>query len=113
MVHFAVEPGRTALVIVDMQNCFVADSPVAAPGGPQVAGRLNRLAAVCRGAGIPVVWTGHVVRPDRSNTGLLGQLVPPVAGGVINDDAPSAALHPLMDVRVDQVLARIPVAVAT
>ena len=39
MVHFAVDPGRTALVIVDMQNCFVADSPIAAPQGTQVAGR--------------------------------------------------------------------------
>src|SRR5215468_349776 len=99
MVQFAVDPGRIALVIVDMQNCFVADSPVAAPAGAQVAGRLNRLAGACRGAGIPVLWTRHVVRPDGSNTGLLGQLVPPVAAGVINDDAPTAALHPLMDVR--------------
>ena len=104
MVQFAVEPGRTALVIVDMQNCFVADSPVAAPAGPQVAGRLNRLASACRGAGIPVIWTRHVVRPDGSNTGLLGQLVPPVAAGVINDDAPSAALHPLMDVHPGDVV---------
>jgi len=99
MVQFAVDPGRTALVIVDMQSCFVADSPVAAPAGAQVAGRLNRLAAACRGARIPVVWTRHVVRPDGSNTGLLGELVPAVAAGVINDDAPTAALHPLMDVR--------------
>jgi len=104
MVQFAVDPGRIALLIVDMQSCFVADSPVAAPAGAQVAGRLNRLASACRGAGIPVLWTRHVVRPDGSNTGLLGQLVPPVAAGVINDDAPTAALHPLMDVRPGDVM---------
>ena len=57
MVLFAVDPGRTALVIVDMQNVFVADSPCAVPQCAQVAGRLNRLAA-CRRAGIPVIWTG-------------------------------------------------------
>ena len=39
MVHFAVDPGRTALVIVDMQNAFVADTPIAAPQGTVVARR--------------------------------------------------------------------------
>jgi nicotinamidase-related amidase len=99
MAEFPVRPGRAALVIVDMQNCFVADSPVAAQLGKQVAGRLNQLAAACRQSGIPVIWTRHVVRPDGSNTGLLGELIPPVAAGIINEDAPTSALHPLMDVR--------------
>ena len=104
MVQFAIDPGRTALLAVDMQRCFVADSPVAAPLGAQVAGRLNRLAAACRQAGIPVIWTRHVVRPDGSNTGLLGELVPPVAAGIINEDAPTAALHPLTDVRPGDIV---------
>ena len=108
MVQFAVHPGRTALVIIDMQSCFVADSPVAAPLGAQVAGRLNRLATACRQAGIPVIWTRHVVRPDGSNTGLLGELVPPVAAGIINEDAPAAALHQLMDVRPGDIVVRKP-----
>lgn len=99
MVHFDIDPARTALVIVDMQNCFVADSPFAAPLGTEVAGRLNRLAAACRQAGIAVIWTRHVVRPDGSNTGLLGEFVPPVAHGIINNDAPAAALHREMDIR--------------
>jgi hypothetical protein len=33
IAHFAVDPRHTGLVIVDMQSCFVADSPVAAPLG--------------------------------------------------------------------------------
>jgi nicotinamidase-related amidase len=104
MVRFDIDPSRTALLVVDMQNCFVADSPIAAPLGTEVAGRLNRLAAACRQAGIPVIWTRHVVRPDGSNTGLLGQAIPPVAAGIINDDAPTAALLPLMDVRPGDVV---------
>jgi ureidoacrylate peracid hydrolase len=104
MAEFPVHPGRAALVIVDMQNCFVAGSPVAAPLGVQVAGRLNQLAAACRQSGIPVIWTRHVVRPDGSNTGLLGELIPPVAAGIINEDAPTAALHPLMDVPPGDIL---------
>ena len=104
MVHFDIDPARTALVIVDMQNCFVADSPIAAPLGVEAAGRLNRLAAACRQAGLTVIWTRHVVRPDGSNTGLLGEVIPPVAGGIINEDAPTAALHPMMDVRPGDVV---------
>jgi nicotinamidase-related amidase len=100
----AVDPGRTALVIVDMQRAFVADSPIAAPGGAAVAERLNRLAAACRQSGIPVIWTRHVVRPDGSNVGLLGEMVPPVAGGIIDEDAPTAALHELMDVREGDII---------
>ena len=104
MVRFDIHPGRTALVIVDMQNCFVADSPIAAPHGAEVAGRLNQLAAACRQAGMTIIWTRHVVRPDGSNTGLLGEVIPPVAHGIINDDAPTAALHPLMDVHPGDVV---------
>ncbi len=104
MVRFDIDPGRTALLVVDMQNCFVADSPVAAPLGTEVARRLNRLAAACRQAGIPIIWTRHVVRPDGSNIGLLGEIISPVAAGIINDDAPTAALHPLMDVRPGDVV---------
>jgi nicotinamidase-related amidase len=55
MAEFPVHPGRTALVIVGMQHCFVAGSPIAAPHGIQVAARLNQLAATCRQSGIPVV----------------------------------------------------------
>ena len=104
----AVDPGRTALVIVDMQNCFVADSPVSAPLGPEVATRLNRLAGACRESGITVIWTRHVVRRDGSNVGLLGEKIPAVAHGVINEGAPTAALHELMDVRSGDVVLEKP-----
>jgi isochorismate hydrolase len=48
MPEVPIHPGRVALVIVDMQNCFVAGSPVAAPLGEQVAERLKQLAATTR-----------------------------------------------------------------
>jgi hypothetical protein len=72
VVRFAVDPGRTVLVSVNIQNVFVTDSLRAVPQGVQVAGRLNRLAAARRRAGIPVIWTRHVVRPEDSNTSFYG-----------------------------------------
>ena len=78
MVDFAVVPERTALVNLDMQNCFVDGSPFAAPGGPAVLDRINQVAAACRTAGILVIHASHVLRPDGSNTGFLCEIAPVV-----------------------------------
>jgi ureidoacrylate peracid hydrolase len=87
-----------ALVNVDMQNCFVENSPVAAPGGREVMARINRLIVACRAAGVQVIHTAHVVRDDGSNVGVMGEILPPVNDGVINKSAPSAAIHSELDV---------------
>ena len=57
MVDFAVVPERTALINVDLQNCFVQGYPISAPDGLAVLDRINRLAAACRAAGILVIHT--------------------------------------------------------
>jgi ureidoacrylate peracid hydrolase len=93
VVDFAVVPERTALVNVDMQNCFVEGYPISAPDGLAVLDRINRLAAVSREAGILVIHTSHVLRPDGSNMGVLGEMAPPVKEGIVNKGAESAALH--------------------
>ena len=93
MVDFPVIPSRMALINVDMQNCFVENSPIAAPGGPEVLERINKLADACRAAGVTVVHTSHVVRPDGSNVGVMGEIIPPVNDGIINKGAPTAELH--------------------
>jgi len=93
MVDFAVVPERTALVNVDMQNCFVEGSPISAADGLAVLDRINRFAAVCRTASILVIHTSHVLRPDGSNMGVLGEMAPPVKEGIVNKGAESAALH--------------------
>src|SRR3546814_674159 len=91
MIRFDVDPKRTAVIIVDMQNCFVENSPFAAPGGMDVLRRLNALVADYRSNGATIIFTRHVMRVDGSNMGLLGDVLPPVKDGVINDDRPSAA----------------------
>jgi len=93
MTEFPVAPERTALVNVDMQNCFVHGSPFSAPDGLVVLGRINRIAAACRAAGIIVVHTCQVLRPHGSNIGVLGEIAPIVKEGIINKGSQSAALH--------------------
>ena len=94
MVRFTLVPSQTALLSVDLQNCFVAGSPISAPEGREVLDRVNRFAAVCREAGILVVHTRFVLRPDGSNAGVLRETAPPVKAGILNDGSESAALHP-------------------
>ena len=107
MVTFAIDPRKSAVVAIDLQNCNVEKSPIAAPLGLQVVDKLNLLAAHYRAAGSTIIWTRHAVRPDHSDVGILGETVPPVAQGVIDDGAPSAALHPKVVVQAgDIVLAK-------
>lgn len=90
MADFDVSPERTALINVDLQNHFVER----APEGFAVLERINQLAADCREAGILVVHTAHVLEPDGSNVGVLGDLVPAIKEkGSLYRGSRSAALH--------------------
>jgi nicotinamidase-related amidase len=104
MVDFAVVPQRTALLNIDMQNCFVQDSPIAAPDGLAVLERINRLAAACRKAGILVIHASIVTRPDGSNLGVLAEFSPPVREGILNKGTHSAALHSGLEIDPRDVL---------
>ena len=99
MVDFDLVPVRTALINVDLQICFVRDSPIAAPEGPAVLARLNRLARACREARIAVIHTRLVLEPDGSDLGLFGETSPSARAGILNRDAPSAQLDPEVEVR--------------
>lgn len=108
MVDFTIDPRRTALINVDMQNCFVEGYPISAPRGPQVLGRINRLIDVCRASGVTVIHTAHVVRPDGSNLGVMGDILPPVKSGVINEGTESAALHERLNNQVPDIVLKKP-----
>ncbi|WP_432838729.1 cysteine hydrolase family protein [Dactylosporangium sp. CA-092794] len=108
MVTFDITPHRTALLIVDLQRLFVEGSPVAAPDGPAVLERLRRLAATCRQAGIRIIHTAHVVRPGGANAGVMGEVVPAVRAGLIDDGNPIAELHPGSEVHTGDVVLKKP-----
>jgi biuret amidohydrolase len=52
MPSFKIEPRGTAVLGIDLQNCFVEGSPVAAPEGPEVVAKLNELAHHFRTVGV-------------------------------------------------------------
>jgi ureidoacrylate peracid hydrolase len=103
MVAFAIEPRRTAVLVVDLQNCFIENSPITIPSALEVIAKLNKLTAHYRAAGSTIIWIRHVVRPDHSDVGVLGRTIPPVANGMIDDGTPSVALHPSVAVQAGDI----------
>jgi ureidoacrylate peracid hydrolase len=55
--HDTIEAGRAALVVVDMQNYFVAEGfPLEVPLARAIVPNINRMAKAMRAAGGTVVW---------------------------------------------------------
>ena len=90
MVDFDVSLDRTALINVDLQNFFVDTTK----DGSALVERINELSAVCREAGILVVHTAHVLRPDGSNIGVLGEIISEIREGLLNKGAETASFYP-------------------
>lgn len=75
-----IDPARTAVIVVDMQNDFVADG--AALQSKQANAMVEELAQTldfARSHGIKVVYTAHVHRSDGSDMGMYDDLYPPIA----------------------------------
>ena len=104
MVSWTIDPRRTALVNVDMQNVFVEGTPLAAPGGVALLGPVNRIAGACRETGIQVIHTLHVTRPDGANLGTMGELVEPIRAGYIREGSETAKLHRGVEVGKNDIL---------
>lgn len=98
MTDFTFTPARAALINVDLQNCFVEGSPLASPDGLVLVDRINRLSAACREAGMLVVHTRGWMRPDGSNLGVMGELVPPFIVALYTEGAEAAELHSSLEV---------------
>ena len=55
-----LDPKRTALLVIDMQNAFVAPgAPIEVPDARTVVPTINRLAQELRKRGVPVIWVLH------------------------------------------------------
>jgi ureidoacrylate peracid hydrolase len=69
---------RTALLVIDMQNAFVAPgAPVEVPAARAIVPTINRLAAELRKRGVPVIWVLHQNADDWD--GFFGVFVKPEA----------------------------------
>lgn len=93
---FAIDPDRCALIVIDMQNAFVAEgAPFETPDARAMIPRLERLVQLARTAEIPVVWTQSDHRPPYG--GLMLRKFPAIAEErILWQGEPSFEMYPNM-----------------
>ena len=75
MIDWPIDPARTALINVDLQNVFVEGFDISATDGLDVVQRLNKLSRACRAHGMMVIHTINELRADGSNRGIAAEVV--------------------------------------
>ncbi|HST75602.1 MAG TPA: isochorismatase family cysteine hydrolase, partial [Acetobacteraceae bacterium] len=76
----AIDPAKTAMIVVDMQNDFVAaGAPMETPAARAMVPKLAEALKMCREAAIRVIYTAHVHRRDGCDMGLFDDMHPPIA----------------------------------
>jgi ureidoacrylate peracid hydrolase len=75
----ALDARRSALLVIDMQNAFVAPgAPIEVPAARAIVAPINRLAKELRKRGVPVIWVLHENRGDgRDWAGFFDAFVAP------------------------------------
>lgn len=104
MPAFPLVPATTALLNVDMQRCFVEDTPLASPDGPALVEKINALIRTCRETGALIVHTRGWMARDGSNHGVMAELVPPFLVDLYTEGTPAAELHDALDVAADDLI---------
>lgn len=93
---FTINPRRCALIVIDMQNAFVAEgAPFETPGAREMIPRLERLIGCARELQMPIVWTQSDHRPPYG--GLMLRKFPAIAKErVLWQGEPSFGIYPEM-----------------
>src|SRR5438132_3479684 len=91
-----IDPKKTAMIVVDMQNDFVAPgAAMETPAARAVVPRLTEALKICRDAGIKIIYTAHVHRRDGSDMGLFDDMHAPIAKrAALVDGTPGVEIYP-------------------
>ncbi len=90
---FTVDPSRTALIVIDMQNAFVAeDGTYESAEAREMIPRLEKLIGFAREHGMPLIWTQSDHRPPYG--GIMLRKFPTIREDrVLWKDDPSFELY--------------------
>ncbi len=76
MVRFSIDPKKTALLVIDMQNAFLKPGAVIeVAAGRAMIPKLKELMRICGSRGIQVIFTKTVYHPDGFDMGLLSEFI--------------------------------------
>jgi len=89
--------GRTALLIIDMQNDFcLPGAPFYVNGALEVAARIEEALAACRRHGVPVIHVKREYEPDGSDVEITRYpYFVQVGGGVVRGTKGAEIVEPL------------------
>lgn len=77
-----IDPSKTAVIVVDMENDFVEPtSPMASAQARAAIPQMQRVLRLARDTGMKVVFTTHAHRDSGCDRGRFGDLYPPIASG--------------------------------
>ncbi|HET7363588.1 MAG TPA: cysteine hydrolase [Burkholderiales bacterium] len=105
-----LDPRHTALVVIDMQNAFVAPgAPIEVPGARAIVPAINRLAAELRRRAVPVIWVLHQNAADGGDwERFFGCFIAPEnrarAAQALAKESELQRLWPELDARSDDTL---------
>lgn len=85
---FDVDPKKTALLVIDMQDEFVKPhwTPFWVPDATRIAKRVRRLVDFCRSKKIPIIFTAFARTHSYLDRPRTGALMPNRYGGKFPDD---------------------------
>jgi nicotinamidase-related amidase len=85
---FSVDPEKTALLVIDMQDEFVKPhwTPFWVPDATRIAKRVRRLVDFCRCKKIPVIFTAFARTHSYLDRPKTGAFMPNRYGGKVPDD---------------------------
>src|SRR5436305_385728 len=92
----AIDPKKTAMIVVDMQNDFVSSgAAMETPAARYIIPQLAKALGICREAGIKIIYTAHVHRSDGCDMGLFDDMHPPIANReALVDGTPGVEIYP-------------------
>ena len=105
-VHDDLDPRKTALVVVDLQNAFMVEEVAAAyvPVAVEIVPNVNRLAAAVRRTGGKVFWIKQTVDAQSAVawSEWLAMMTPAARDALVTNLAPGSRgheLYPTLEVR--------------
>jgi biuret amidohydrolase len=103
-----VDPGKTALIVVDMENDFIAaGAPLETVAGRAMVPTLKRALAFCRAQGIRVIYTTHAHRRDGCDLGRFVDLSEPIASHMsLVDGEPGIEIYPEIAPQADEIVVK-------
>jgi ureidoacrylate peracid hydrolase len=110
-VHDNLDPAKTALIVVDMQNAFMLPGVAHAlcPMAEKIVPNINRLAGAVRATGGTVVWIKTTFRDDALQTwSTYFEMVTPQQGAkrmaALAAGSKGHELWPTLDVQADDLI---------